>query len=130
VELGGRGTLAVCAAITEALREVPVPQCGYRGLMLAVLEDRGLAEAAARGRLGLDTLLVCSGVCGVGVDTVPVAGDLPAAKLEALLLDVGALSLRLDKPLSVRVLPAAGKAAGEMTEFVSPYLCNSTVFEV
>jgi uncharacterized protein (UPF0210 family) len=130
VRFGDRGTLAICAAITEVLNAVPLTRCGYCGLMLSVMEDHGLAQGAARGEFGLDTLMVGSSVCGVGVDTVPVPGDVAEARLEALLHDVGALATRLAKPLSVRVLPAPGKGPGEMTKFVSEYLCNTRVFEL
>ena len=69
-------------------------------------------------------------VCGLGLDTVPIAGDTSQGKLAALLLDVAALAFRLDKPLSARVFPVPGKAAGEATSFVNPYLCDTKVFEV
>jgi hypothetical protein len=41
-----------------------------------------------------------------------------------LLLDVAALAFRLDKPLSVRLLPVPGARAGQQTAFDSPYLLN------
>ena len=56
-------------------------------------------------------------VCGAGV-------------LAALLLDVAALAFRLGKPLTARLFPVPGKAAGEMTEFANPILCNTRVFDV
>jgi uncharacterized protein (UPF0210 family) len=130
VRFGARGTLSICGAITDAIQAAPVPQTGYRGLMLPVMEDVGLAEAATRGDYGIDTLMMGSSVCGVGVDTVPVPGDIEESRIESLMLDVGTLAVKWNKPLSVRVLPAPGKRAGEVTEFVSPYLFNCKVFEV
>lgn len=130
VPFGRRGTLAICAAITDVLGELPGPRCGYNGLMLAVLEDVGLAAAATRGDCTLDTLMVGSSVCGVGVDTVPLPGDVTVEELTAIYRDTAALSCKWKKPLSVRVLPANGKTAGDMTEFRSPHLCNCAVFRV
>ena len=102
--------------------------------MLPVCEDAGLAAAADAGRISIQTLLHYSAVCGCGLDTVPVpcaTADLPAAEREALLgataatvLDTAALAYRLDKPLSVRLLPVPGVAAGQPTAFDSPYLLN------
>lgn len=73
-------------------------------------------------------------VCGCGLDTVPVPGATqgqPAQERQALLgataallLDVSALAFRLDKPLSVRLLPVPGASAGQQTAFDSPYLLN------
>ena len=97
--------------------------------MLALLEDVGLAEAATRGDCTLDTLMIGSSVCGVGVDTVPVPGDVTVDELSGIYRDVGTLACKWKKPLSARVLPANGKQAGEMTEFVSPHLCNCRVLK-
>ena len=48
--------------------------------------------------------------------------------IEAILLDVATLAIRLDKPLSARLLPVPGKTAGEMTDFGSPYLIDIDYF--
>jgi uncharacterized protein (UPF0210 family) len=130
VEFGGRGTLAACGMITDVLKSLPVKRIGYCGIMLPVLEDAGLAEAAGEGRYGITELLAYSSVCGVGLDMVPIPGDVSQEKLEALLLDVGVMAVKLKKPLSVRVLPVPGKGAGDLTQFQSPYVCNSRVLPV
>lgn len=127
VGFGHRGTTAICGAITDALAAAPGPRCGYNGLMLALLEDVGLAAAATRGDCTLDTLLLGSSVCGVGLDTVPIPGDVTVEQLARIYRDVGTIACKWKKPLSVRVLPANGKQAGEMTEFASPHLCNAKV---
>lgn len=72
--VGSPGTLAICAAITEVLKGLPMKTCGYSGLMLPVMEDRILAERVAEGRLTLDQLLLYSAVCGTGLDVVPLPG--------------------------------------------------------
>lgn len=85
----------------------------------------------------LQSLLLYSAVCGVGLDTVPVPGatqQQPAAEREALLgataavlLDTAALAFRLGKPLSVRLLPVPGGVPGQRTNFDSPYLLNCAI---
>ena len=124
---GGSGTLAAAAAVTRALQALPGPLVGYCGLMLPVCEDLRLAELAAEGRLTVAQLLNVSSVCGVGVDTVPVAGDLAPARLAALYLDVAGLAHRWGKALSCRVFPVPGRTAGDATTFDSPYLANTTI---
>ena len=121
---GDAGTLDACATLTAAIKALPVRACGYCGLMLPVLEDDVLAARASEGRFGVRELLLYSSVCGTGLDVVPIPGDTPAASIARLLLDVAALSTRLDKPLSARLLLAPGLAPGE-SDVREPYLVNS-----
>jgi uncharacterized protein len=123
-EFGAPGTLAVAAAVTEALRSTGLPTCGYNGLMLPVLEDAELAAAWSAGRIGVHQLLSYSAVCGTGLDTLPLPGDRPAGEIAALLLDVATLAVRLGKPLSARLFPVPGKGSGDTTDFGSPYLVD------
>jgi len=96
--------------------------------MLPVCEDFGLAQRAGEGAYNLTDLLLYSTICGCGLDVVPLPGDISVDKLESILLDMATLAIKLDKPLSARLLPAPGKKAGEMTTFNSPYLVNCKVF--
>jgi uncharacterized protein (UPF0210 family) len=72
-------------------------------------------------------LLLTSAVCGTGLDTVPLPGEVSAAQVNALLLDISALALRLNKPLTARLMPVPGKKAGEPTDFDFGYFANSRV---
>ncbi len=125
--IGSPGTLTTAAILTQALRAVSVKQAGYNGLMLPVLEDSVLAQRWSEGALKLDDLLAYSAVCGTGLDVVPLPGDVTPAQLERIIGDVATLAVRLRKPLSVRLLPVAGKKAGERTEFDDPYLVNAII---
>lgn len=127
---GERGTLAVAAGLTRTLRSLDLPLCGYSGLMLPVLEDVGLGKRSEAGYFNLDSLLLYSAVCGTGLDTIPIPGDVSTSQLAAILTDVAALSTQLAKPLSVRLFPVPGCKAGDMTHFQSPYLTNTTVMSV
>tara|TARA_B110001452_G_C15184570_1_gene411430 strand:- start:1095 stop:1229 length:135 start_codon:yes stop_codon:yes gene_type:complete len=44
---------------------------------------------------------------------VPIPGDTPASKIEALMSDTGTMAFRLNKPLTVRLFPCPGLKAGE-----------------
>lgn len=101
---------------------------GYSGLMLPVMEDVVLAKRASEARYNMRDLLTFSAVCGVGLDTVPIPGDTTPEALAGVYQEVATLAFRLNKPLSCRVLPMHGKTAGDLTDVVSPYLCNTSVF--
>jgi uncharacterized protein (UPF0210 family) len=128
--LGLHGSLAAAAFLAETLDRAQYPRTGFNGLMLPVLEDATLAGRAQEGTLAVKDLLMFSAVCGTGLDTIPLPGDTPAAALSALLLDMAALSQRLDKPLTARLLPIPGKHAGEVTQFDFPYFANSRIMHL
>ena len=125
--VGSHGTLAAAALLTDAIDRARFPRCGFSGLMLPVLEDTVLAQRAAEGHLTLDDLLLMSSVCGTGLDTVPLPGDVSEEALAAILFDVAALSLRLDKPLTARLMPIPGKRAGDSITFEFPYFADGAV---
>ena len=125
--LGSPGTLTGAATITAAIRDIQVKQTGYNGLMLPVLEDSRIAQRWSEGRLSLDSLLSYSAVCGTGLDTVPLPGDVTEQQLELIIGDMASLAVKWHKPLSARLLPVTGKQAGDMTEFDDPYLVNATL---
>ena len=124
---GGSGTLFAIALMTRVLREARYPHCGFSGIMLPVLEDVVLARRSDTGVYGLDSLLLYSAVCGTGLDTVPLPGDIGADEVAAILLDVSTLALVVNKPLTARLMPIPGKRAGDQTGFDFPYLTNGHV---
>jgi hypothetical protein len=125
--VGGVGSLFTAAFITEAIDRANFPRCGFSGLMLPVLEDSVLAARAAEGQLTLSDLLSYSAVCGVGLDTIPLPGDISQETLTGILLDVAALAVRLDKPLTARLMPMPGLSAGDPIHFDFPYFADSRV---
>jgi len=125
---GSAATLQACAQLTGALKSLTIQSCGYAGLFLPVLEDEVLAQRALEHRYGLQQLLLYSTVCGSGLDTIPLAGDVEAGSIARLFHDVAALATRLRKPLSARLMPIPGKRAGERVKLASPWLTESEVF--
>jgi len=126
-KFGSGGTLTAAALITEVLRSIPAKHTGYSGLMLPVLEDARLAERWSEGHITLDALLAYSAVCGTGLDTVPLPGEVTEPGLARIIGDMASLAVKLHKPLSARLLPVAGKKPGERTEFEDPFLVNATL---
>lgn len=127
---GEVGTLAVAKCLTDCLSKLEVKKCGYSGLMLPVLEDFGLAERNKEKAFNLNNILLYSAVCGTGLDTIPLPGDVSSQKLYALLLDIASLSIKLDKPLSARLMPVPGKTFGDMTSFLFDYFANTEIMKI
>jgi hypothetical protein len=125
--LGRHGSLAAAAILTETIDRAHFTHTGFSGLMLPVLEDTVLAERAADGSLSIKDLLLYSAVCGTGLDTIPLPGDSSVAQLEAVLLDLAVLAVRLNKPLTARLMPIPGKQAGDPTTFDFAFFANSRV---
>jgi uncharacterized protein (UPF0210 family) len=125
--VGSSGTLTSAATITAAIKDVKVRQTGYSGLMLPILEDSRLAERWSEGHISLDALLSYSAVCGTGLDTIPLPGDISLEQLSLIIGDMATLAYKWHKPLSARLLPVAGKGPGDMTEFDDPFLVNVTL---
>jgi uncharacterized protein (UPF0210 family) len=122
---GEHGTLFAAAFVTDCLRRANFPRTGFSGLMLPVLEDATLAARTAH--YSLDSLLLYSTVCGTGLDTIPLPGDTSPETLAAILLDLATLAVRLDKPLTARLIPIPGLQAGDATHFVFQYFANARV---
>ncbi len=128
---GASGTVEASSLLTKVFKSVTgVKLVGFSGLMLAVTEDTGLAEGTQKGEFDIRSLLTYSAVCGIGLDTVPIPGDTPVAKIAALMRDTGTMAFRLNKPLTVRLFPVPGLRAGEITAFESDDLCNCAVLVV
>ncbi len=126
-QFGEHGTLFAAAFITDCLNRAQFPRVGFSGLMLPVLEDATLA--ARSGNYSLDSLLLYSTVCGTGLDTIPLPGDTSANAIAAILLDLAALAVKLDKPLTARLIPIAGLRVGDKTRFKFEYMTNARVLD-
>lgn len=124
---GGHGLVASASLIMNAIEAADFPSTGFSGLMLPILEDSVLAARTAQGRLSMNDLLLLSAICGTGLDCIPLAGDIGAEGLYPILLDTAALALRLDKPLTARLMPFPNKKAGDALTFDFEYFANSQV---
>lgn len=126
-KFGSSGTLTAALVITTAVKAVPVKQIGYSGLMIPVMEDKHLADRWAEGTYNIDDLLAYSSVCGTGLDTIPLPGDVTEEQIARILGDVASLAWKWHKPLSARLLPVKGLKAGDKTQFNDEFLFNTNV---
>ena len=128
--LGASGSLAAAAVLTDALDRACYPHAGFCGMMMPVLEDSVMGRRSAEGRLQLGELLQWSAVCGTGLDTVPLPGDVSQTALERILWDVAALSARSAKPLTARLMPLPGLVAGDPVHFDFAFFSDGGVLPV
>jgi uncharacterized protein (UPF0210 family) len=95
--------MTAARVITTAVKAVPVTQVGYSGLMVPIMEDKLLAQRWAESTYNIDSLLAYSAVCGTGLDTVPLPGDISVEQIERIFEDVASLATKWNKPLSARL---------------------------
>jgi len=104
--------------ITRAVKDVPVKQTGYSGLMIRA--RRGCADAPVDGRqYGLDSILAYSAVCAGGVDTVRLAG-IRADRHCGDRRRRRHAGVQMEQAARGAMLPAPGKKAGEMPSSAAP----------
>ena len=126
-KFGSSGTLTAASIITAAVRAVPEKQVGYSGLMVPVMEDKILAQRWAESTYNVDSLLAYSAVCGTGLDTIPLPGNISLEQMERIFGDVASLAVKWNKPLSARLQPIQDKKPGDQTDFKDPFLFNTTL---
>ena len=128
--VGFHGSLAATAFLTSVIDRAKFKRTGFCGIFLPVLEDAVLASRAAEGKLSVNDLLLYSAVCGTGLDTIPLGGNVTVEELNGVLLDLAVLAVRLDKPLTARLMPIPGKKAGDLTGFDFAYFANSRILDI
>ncbi|MHA1467726.1 MAG: DUF711 family protein, partial [Promethearchaeota archaeon] len=102
---------------------------GFSGLMQPVFEDYTIAKRLSENKFNLDSLLLYSTMCGTGLDCIPLPGDISERELFYILLDICTLSIKLNKPLTARLMPIPGKKAGDDVNFDFEYFAPTKVIE-
>ncbi|MBN2155808.1 MAG: DUF711 family protein [Candidatus Lokiarchaeota archaeon] len=127
---GDLGTIFVIGLITSAIEKVKRPKIGFSGFMQPLLEDYIIAKRHSEGKFDLTQLLLNSTVCGLGLDTIPLPGNVSEGALSLLMMDVAMLSTRLNKPLTCRLMPISNKKSKDYTEFDFEYFTNSKICDI
>lgn len=116
---GAHGSTAALALLTDAVKKGGVMATSYvgglSGAFIPVSEDKGMAEAVAKGAMSLDKLEAMTSVCSVGLDMIVVPSKTPAETIAAIIADECAIGVVNDKATGVRIIPM-GKE-GEWVEF-------------
>ena len=132
---GSNGTTFITSFLTDTLKALihqsGIRSTGFNGVMYSLLEDPRLGVICSKQKtLSVDSLIMFSSMCGCGLDMVPLPGNVQEKEIASIILDVAAISLRLNKPLGVRLLPIPGKTSGEITEFSHDFLHNAKIQKV
>ena len=118
---GTHGTTAALALLNDAVKKGGVMASGsvggLSGAFIPVSEDEGMIAAAERGTLTLEKLEAMTCVCSVGLDMIAVPGDTSAETISAIIADEAAIGMVNSKTTAVRLIPAPGKAVGDLVEF-------------
>ena len=105
-------------------------QRGFNGVMYSLLEDHLMCLANDKKLLSIDKIIGYSVLCGCGVDMIPIPGNMIVEEAASIILDVGAIASKLNKPLGVRMLPIPNKETNEYTEFDMDFLTNTRVMDL
>jgi len=126
---GAYGSLLGVALIKNAIpkREKVI---GFSGFMPSVLEDYTIANSLSDNKIDLNTLLLYATICGTGLDCVPLPGDITEKELFYILLDLCIISIRLEKPLTARLMPIPGKKQGDPVDFDFEYFSSSKIMDI
>lgn len=120
-EVGAPGSTAILALLNDAVKKGGIFASkavgGLSGAFIPVMEDAVLAEAVGKGALTMEKLEAMTCVCSVGLDMVPIPGDVDAATISAIIADEMALGMINQKTTAARLIPVPGKTVGESVSF-------------
>ena len=119
--IGVPGSTAALAMLNDAVKKggafASSHVGGLSGAFIPVSEDLNIAEAAAKGYLTVEKLEAMTCVCSVGLDMVPIPGDITEECLSGIIADEMAVGMINAKTTATRLIPVPGKKAGEKVYF-------------
>jgi uncharacterized protein (UPF0210 family) len=125
-QVGAPESVAAAKIISAAIQNVSLKQQGFGAVPLPILADRRLAQRYSEGHLTIDTLLDYFSAGTTGFDA-PLPGDVTDSQMELIIVNAASNAYRARKPLELRLVPVAGKFAGDRTDFDDPLLTNVTL---
>ncbi len=119
--IGVPGSTAALAMLNDAVKKggafASSHVGGLSGAFIPVSEDLNIAEAARTGYLTIEKLEAMTCVCSVGLDMVPVPGNITEETLAGIIADEMAIGMINNKTTACRIIPVPGKKAGEKVYF-------------
>lgn len=120
-DVGAPGSTAIVAMLNDAVKKGGIFASkavgGLSGAFIPVMEDAVLADAVGKGALTIEKLEAMTCVCSVGLDMVPIPGDVDEATIAAIIADEMAIGMINNKTTAARLIPVPGKKAGEQVSF-------------
>jgi uncharacterized protein (UPF0210 family) len=141
-QIGVPGSTAALAMLNDAVKKggafASSHVGGLSGAFIPVSEDLNIAHAAHKGFLSLEKLEAMTSVCSVGLDMVPVPGDISEECLAGMIADEMAIGMINAKTTATRIIPVPGKKAGDTVHFggllgearimAVPHMADTSVF--
>ena len=90
---------------------------GLSGAFIPVSEDAGMIHAVEVGSLSIEKLEAMTAVCSVGLDMLAVPGDTAEEVICGIIADEISIGVANTKTTAVRIIPAAGKKAGDQVNY-------------
>lgn len=119
--IGVPGSTAALAMLNDAVKKggafASSHVGGLSGAFIPVSEDLNIANAVHRGYLSIEKLEAMTSVCSVGLDMVPVPGDITEETLAGMIADEMAIGMINAKTTATRIIPVPGKKAGDKVYF-------------
>ncbi|MCG8639552.1 MAG: PFL family protein [Desulfobacterales bacterium] len=119
--IGVPGSTAALAMLNDAVKKggafASSHVGGLSGAFIPVSEDLNIANAAHRGYLSIEKLEAMTSVCSVGLDMVPVPGNITEETLAGMIADEMAIGMINAKTTATRIIPVPGKKAGDRVYF-------------
>jgi hypothetical protein len=119
--IGVPGSTAALAMLNDAVKKggafASSHVGGLSGAFIPVSEDLNIAHAADRGFLSIEKLEAMTCVCSVGLDMVPIPGDISVECLAGIIADEMAIGMINSKTTATRLIPVPGKKAGDRVYF-------------
>jgi uncharacterized protein (UPF0210 family) len=119
--VGAPGTTAALALLNDQVKKGGVMASsfvgGLSGAFIPVSEDQGMIDSVEAGALSIEKLEAMTCVCSVGLDMIAIPGDTKASTISGIIADEMAIGMVNQKTTAVRIIPAAGKKAGDRAVF-------------
>jgi uncharacterized protein (UPF0210 family) len=120
-DVGAPGSTAIVALLNDAVKKGGIFASkavgGLSGAFIPVMEDAVLADAVGKGALTIEKLEAMTCVCSVGLDMVPIPGEVDADTISAIIADEMAIGMINTKTTAARIIPVPGKGVGEIVSF-------------
>lgn len=115
--IGSPGTTAALSLLTDAVKKggafASSSIGGLSGAFIPVSEDAVLSRAVKEGSLSLEKLEAMTAICSVGLDMIPLPGNIKASTLSAIIADELSIGVINHKSAACRLIPVPGKKAGQ-----------------
>lgn len=131
-DFSGSGIMFATAYLTNILKSFGNKHrhVGFSGVMYSLLEDNKLCEINNNQGVHLEDIIKLSTMCGCGIDMVPIYENTNNDIIKSYILDICAISCRLNKPLGIRFLSLNQKL--KMTNFSkdSDFIANTKILNL